>query len=337
MPIVTLSAEFVRNAKCPEGKKKENYYDPSVAAGFVLEVRASGSMTYALRFRDAHNRQIQHKIGDTKSISFDKAKNAAKQLRSRIVLGEDPAEEKRIKRIVPTLSEFFYDRLLPYSKGKGKRSWKSDLSIFRNHLEKRFVNCHLDQIDQQTVISFHHGMLEAGYAKATCNRALVLLKLIYNTGRRWQVAGADQSPCTDVHYFETNNARERYLTTEETIRLHTELEKSNNPQLKYIVALALLTGARKRELLDALWKDIDMARRIWTVPLSKSGKTRYIPLSDAALSVLSQLPRWDDCPFVVPNPMTLKPFVSIYRAWDRARKDAGLADVCFHSLRHSLA
>jgi integrase len=253
------------------------------------------------------------------------------------VLGEDPAEGKRTKRLVPTLSNFFYERALPFAKGSGKRSWKSDVSIFKNHLEKKFGNFHLDEITHQAVIEFHHGMHEAGYAKATCNRALVLLKLLYTLSRRWQIPGAIPSPCIDIHYFEANNARQRYLTAEETKRLHAELEKSDNPQLKFIVALAILSGARKRELLDAQWKDIDLARRIWTVPLSKSGKARHIPISDAALSVFEQLPRWDGCPFVVPNPLTLKPYTSIFRTWDKARKAAGLSDVCFHSLRHSLA
>jgi hypothetical protein len=52
MPVVTLSAEFVRNAVCPEGKSKENYYDTGIS-GWILECRASGSKTYALRYKDS--------------------------------------------------------------------------------------------------------------------------------------------------------------------------------------------------------------------------------------------------------------------------------------------
>jgi hypothetical protein len=74
--------------------------------GFIVEVRKTGGKTYALRYKDAHGRQIQHKIGEAQSISFDKAKNAAKVLRSKVVLGEDPSAEKRTKRIVPTFVEF---------------------------------------------------------------------------------------------------------------------------------------------------------------------------------------------------------------------------------------
>ena len=335
MPIVTLDAQFVRTVTCPEGKNKENYYDSSIT-GFILEVRSSGGKTYAVRYRDSHNRQIQQKIGDTQSISFDKAKNAAKVIRSRVVLGEDPASEKRNKRDVPTLNDYFRDRFLPYSKGY-KRSWKSDVSIFRNHLKATFGHCHLDEISHQSVYEFHHGMLADGYAKATCNRALVLLKLLYNLGRRWKIPGTEQNPCTDVPHFEANNARERFLTVEETRRLRIELEKSDNPQLKNIIALLLLLGCRKRELLDSRWDQFDLERRSWRIPMSKSGKARHVPLSSAALAVLAQLPRWERCPYVVPNPKSLQPFSDIFRSWNTARKNAGLPDVRLHDLRHSMA
>lgn len=336
MPLVTLDANFVRTVTCPDGKNKENFYDTSIT-GFILEVRSTGGKTFALRYRDAHNRQIQHKIGDAQSISFDKAKNAAKMIRSRVVLGEDPSAEKRNKRITPTLSEFFYERVLPFAKGSGKRSWRSDDSIFRNHLQPRFGNCHLDEITHQDVYEFHHGMLEKSYAMATCNRALVLLKLLYNLGRRWKIPGAESSPCTDVSHFEANNAREFFLNVAQTQRLHLELEKSENSQLKYIVPLLLMTGARKRELLDAKWDNFDLERRIWTIPMSKSGKTRHVPLSISVLAILEELPRWKGCPYVVPNPKTLQPYTSVFRTWNTARKNAGLPEVRLHDLRHSMA
>jgi hypothetical protein len=39
----------------------------------------------------------------------------------------------------------------------------------------------------------------------------------------------------------------------------------------------------------------------------------------AALEVLAELPRWENCPYVVPNPKTMKPYGSIQRSWDIAR------------------
>lgn len=335
MPIESLDAAFVRKATCPDGKSKVDYYDSAIT-GFILEVRASGGKTFHLRYRDQHGKQRQHKIGDSKSISFDKARQAAQQLRSRVVLGDSPAEEKRIKRTVPTLNEFFEDRYIPFVKGY-KKSWDSDESYYRNHLLKKFGGLHLDQITQQEVVEHHHALRAAGYAAATCNRVLVLLRYIYNMAAKWKVPGALANPTLGASMYELNNERERYLTPEETQKLRAALERSGSSQLKYIVPLLLMTGARKRELLDACWGHFDLERRSWRIPTSKSGKARHVPLSATVMEILNQLPRWEGCPYVVPNPKTKMPFRSVFSSWDIARKEAGMPELRMHDLRHSMA
>ena len=335
MPIVNLSADFVRKAICPEGKKKISYYDKSIT-GFILECRSSGNSTFGLRFRDRHGRQCQYKIGNSKDLSFEKARRAAEQARSRVVLGEDPAEEKRKKRMVPSMNFFVQFSYLPFIK-KDKRSWKTDDSMLRCHVLPKFGKSHMDRITSQAITDFHHGMRNSGYALGTCNRGLVLLKYIFNLALKWNIPGVEANPAAGVKLFEANNARERFLSAEETQRISAAIEKSRNTQLKYIVPLLLLLGCRKMELLESKWMDFDLDRRSWRIPLPKSGKARHVPLSNAALAVLDQLPRWDGCPYVVPNPETQKPFVNIHRSWNNARIAAGLPDVRLHDLRHSMA
>jgi site-specific recombinase XerD len=52
---------------------------------------------------------------------------------------------------------------------------------------------------------------------------------------------------------------------------------------------------------------------------------------------MEELPRFDGCPYLVPNPETRLPFVSIKRAWQTARKATGLTNLRIHDLRHSAA
>ena len=335
MPIVPLSSEFCKNARCPEGKTKENYYD-TVTTGFILETRVSGGKTYALRYKDQYGKQCQIKIGDSKSISFDEARNAAQMIRSKVVLGQDPSSEKKIKKIVPTLADFCRDRYLPYIKGF-KRSPGTDESYLRCHVLPRFGKLTMDKITQHDVIEFYHGIKAKGYAMGTANQALFLLRSILNLAIKWQVPGIEVNPAIGLKVFDANNARERYLTVEETDRLRNSLAQSANLNLKSIIELLLLLGCRKRELLDSRWSDFDLERRNWRIPMSKSGKSRHVPLSKAALEILTQLPRYEECPYVLPNPVTLKPYASIYTSWDNARKAAGLPDVRMHDLRHSCA
>jgi integrase len=137
--------------------------------------------------------------------------------------------------------------------------------------------------------------------------------------------------------MEENNKKERYLSVEEAQRLYTAVCASENPMLQYIVPMLILTGARKREVLDAKWQDFDFLRRIWRIPTPKSGKARHVPLSDGVISLLSAMPRDQKCEWTFPNPNTGKPYVSIFWAWDSARTKTDLAEVRIHDLRHSSA
>lgn len=87
----------------------------------------------------------------------------------------------------------------------------------------------------------------------------------YNLTKKWKIPGCDTNPTAGVQLFEYNNARERFLTAEEIQRLRDALETSENPQLRYIVPLLLLSGARKRELLDAKWQHFDLERPVTRV------------------------------------------------------------------------
>jgi hypothetical protein len=104
-----------------------------------------------LRYKSLIGHQIQHKIDDAKSISFDKARNAAKVLRSTVVLGENPFEDRKVQRAIPTLAGFAAERYLPFIKSY-KRSWISDESCLRNHFLPKFGAHRLDEISQQVVI-----------------------------------------------------------------------------------------------------------------------------------------------------------------------------------------
>jgi integrase len=264
MPNATLSAEFVRKAVCEDGKAKTDWYDTSII-GFLLETRKTGGKTYALRYRDAHNRQRQHKIGDVQSLSFDKARQAAQVLRSRVVLGES-LEGRKVKRAIPTLAEFVAARYIVFIKGY-KKSWTSDLSYLKNHLLPKWGACHLDEISQHSVIEFHHGMRAEGYAAATANRMIILLSFIYSQAKRWKIPGTETNPCIGVKLFQTVS-RERFLTPAETQHLMLALEQSESAQLKSIVSLLLLLGCRRQELLGSRWVEFDLERRNWRIPMS---------------------------------------------------------------------
>lgn len=334
MPKVNIDAQFVRDAVCLKGRKTD-YYDNAIT-GFILEVRATGGKTYSLRYKDDHGDLRQHKIGDAKSISFDKARVAAEKLRSEVVLNGRLSLDRKALRQVPTLAEFIKDNYIPHI-SMHRRNFQSTISFLKLHLLPRFGALHLDKITSAMIAEAHHAMLKEKYARATANKLPVLLKIMYNLAKKQGVQGASSNPANEVKLVQPNNGKERYLSSDETVRLHDALEKSGNSQLKHIVALMLMFGFRKRELLDAKWADLNLEQGHWRIPVSKSGKPRTLPITAKAMELLQQLPRWKGCPYVVPNPTTRRPYGNLFCAWDTVRKRAGLPDVRMHDLRHSFA
>jgi len=335
VPKATLNSSFVRSVSAPTDKAKVDYWDTGIH-GFVLEVRSTGGKTYYLRYRDEQHRQHQYKVGDARSLTFEQARKAAEKLRSQVVLGESPSTQRKQKRLIPTLQEFVMTDYIPHIQ-LHRKSWLSTQSAMKYHILPRFGPMCLNQITQEHLMDFHSEMCAKGYATATANRAIAMLGAMYSFAKKRNVPGAEVSPVKDFRYKEENNHRERFLTQSEAKTLKDCVERSENTQLKYIVSLLLLLGCRKRELLGATWDQFDLERRTWRIPITKTGRSRRVPLSAAALDVLKEVPRYPGCAYVVPNPQTLKPYTSVYCAWDRARRQAGMPELRMHDLRHSHA
>lgn len=82
---------------------------------------------------------------------------------------------------------------------------------------------------------------------------------------------------------------------------------------------------------------INLERRAWLIPTSKTGKSRHVPLSQAAIDIIRQVPVYTDWPYLLPNPETKKPYTDIKHPWATARRAAGLPGLRVHDLRHSAA
>ena len=334
MPKARLDHTYCMTAHCEAGKRKTDHWD-TVTTGFVLECRSSGGKTFYLRYIDQDGRQRQHKIGAHSDITFDQARKEAKRLRSQVVLGGDPAGQKAERKAIPTYSELASQHLA--NAKTYQRSYDTTEMYMRRHILPRWGKLKLSEIHQQDIAKWLADKAAEGFAPATVEKIRVLFSRSFELGARWNIAGCEKNPLKGITRRKFSNARERFLTAVEVGRLIKALDQSANPQLKHIVQLLLLTGARKSELLQAQWKHVDIERRAWLIPTSKTGKPRYVPLSQAAVDIIAALPRWHDCPWLLPNPLTHKPYTDIKRPWETARNAAGLSDVRIHDLRHSAA
>ena len=136
--------------------------------------------------------------------------------------------------------------------------------------------------------------------------------------------------------FKETAGRIRYLTEGEEKRLSECLA----PHHAKLVSFALNTGLRQKEQFELRWEHTDTERRVLTIPRSKSGGIRHVPLNNEALAVVWSLPSWMTSPWVFPsqNPATPLDCHHVYgRIYMPAVKKAGLQDVNWHTLRHTFA
>lgn len=334
MPQIALTQEFIRTNKCPPDKKKVDYFD-TICPNLLYEKRISGGSTYYLRYQDTHGITRQIKLGNGEVISLHQARQLAHKLKNRIAMGEDPLLKKAEVKKYVKFETFVNETYLPFIQTY-KRSWKCDRGLLNNHVLPVFGHLLLNEVSKQSIIQFIAEHCKT-HAPGSVNRIIILLRYIFNLAIKWEIVGLVKNPTTGIPLLEENNKIERYLNQEETQRLFEAVRNSDNPYLQYVIPFLILTGARKREGLDARWEDFDFDRRQWCIPVTKAGRPRYVPLSNGVINLLAHVPRIDQNPWVFPNPKTGKPYQSIYGSWNHARKEAGLADVRIHDLRHSFA
>lgn len=334
MPSQVLTQSLVgRNNLCLPGKCKTDYFDQKVT-GLLLKVLASGRKTWYLRYVNPHGRRREKKLALAEVLNLAEARQLARRHLGSIAQGNDPFDKVAGMRAVPTLFSFLKDTYLPYIKSH-KRSWQTDDILLRVHVLPKWGHLHLDQISHRHAINLlsEHRLT---HKPASTNRVYDMLNALFHLAIRWET-GLATNPLKKVQRYKENNHRERYLSEQETERLFAALKMSQAPRLMQIVTMLLLTGARLGEVLNAQWKDFDTGAKIWTIEFNKSGKPRYVPLSESAVRLMDNLPHLEKCAYPFANPSTRRPYTSIHCAWDNVRIRAGLADLRIHDLRHSFA
>ena len=137
-----------------------------------------------------------------------------------------------------------------------------------------------------------------------------------------------------VKKLRTANQRVRYLANAEEEALFKTLKGQD--WVKDIIVMAINTGMRRGELFDLKWLDVDFNRRIVHVRQSKSGRPRVIPLNSTTQTLLKGLQK--TCEYVFPSPKKSERRVNdVGRQFERAVKNAKIADFHFHDLRHTAA
>lgn len=231
-----------------------------------------------------------------------------------------------------TLGEFFESYYMPHVKHI-KRSYDVDYRLYHGHISRSFGNLLFSKIKFGDIEKWQDELLEK-LSPASVNRICAVLKAVYNMAERHGIIKQSANLAHKIRVLRPK-LRTRYLSKDEAKRLIERLENDNH-RYADIILLIMLTGARKSEIINARWIDIDFENRTLTVPISKSNEPRQIELSEKAIAIMERQ-KGNDTDYLFPALTGRGKRPDLFGYWKSIRNDLGLDDVRIHDLRHSYA
>lgn len=287
--------------------------------------REPGSHIWWIRYADAMGRIRREKAG-TKGAAI----KLYQKRKTEVLQGKKLPENLRAPMV--GFAELAKDALA-YSKAH-KRSHGDDV-IRMEKLLSSFRGRSAESITPRELERFlaENGE-ENDWAPATINRYRALLSLVYRLGI--ESGKVKENPARLVKHRQENNARVRWLSNEEEVRLRTYIQNTcpeHIPELD----LALHTGMRLGEMYSLTWENVNMSRKVLTIPRSKNGQTRHVPLNAAALYALAALRKRGDGTGPVVRNLDGEPLAGPRYWFEPALPKSKIRRFSWHCLRHTFA
>jgi integrase len=348
-------------------------YDSDLT-GFGLRVMPSGVKTWIVEYRPGGGgRKVakrRMKIDASTRITPEQARFRARDILSRVHLGEDPAGVRAASRQTPSVAAFS-ERFLeeacrpPRIKPRTRRLYTHNL---RYWVIPRLGAAKLDAVTSADIARLHGKV--GSTAPTSANNVLVTLSSMYHFATEVGVVPRGFNPVRNAAKRFRTNKMERFLTIEEIGRLADTLRSVEEHGLEWkltpnidaarakhrakpdqqkievspfvtaAIRLLVFTGCRRSEILNLRWSEVNFERGMLDLADSKTGK-KSIVLNAPALAILSGLPRVGL--FVIAGADPNSPRPDITKQWYRIRELAGLdgsdgkPPFRLHDFRHSFA
>ena len=266
------------------------------------------------------------------------AEDWAHKLEAEIKNGRYFRREEDRKRTFNDFIERYIEKELPKNPDSYKKQ-KQLLTWWRSHLGRYFL-CHItpsmiaELRDKLMSEKNFKGKLRSA---STCRRYIFSLSKAYTIcTQEWQ--WTKENPVAQISKPKENKPKDRYLEKEEIGILLSACQKSKSPHVYAFTLFSLGTGARKGEVLDLLWEDVDFFRSTATFRDTKNSEDRTVHLNKGLLECLMDeyKKRLVKSKYVFPSKDGKKP-ADIKSGWERVVQISNFKDVTIHTLRHTVA
>jgi integrase len=345
-----LDTDFVRKVDLPETGAVTYWDNDPKVSGFGVRIYAGGGRSFFLNYR-IDGRERRYTIGAFPRWSVTAARERAKELRSEIDRGHDPAGQKRERREAPTVQDLidrYIEEHLPRKSAGEQRveDEKKMLEEIGKHLgpHTKVADVHGGDIrDMHRKISESVG--RSGPRAVRANRILSVcskmfsLSLVPMKGENtpWRNAALG-NPCKGI---ERNHeeGRERFFSQGELAAITDALAEYPGVAAD-CVRLIMLTGCRPAEAMGAEWSEFDKEPGYWVKPSAhtKQRKVHRLPLSPPAIELLERLRKKRKGNWVFPGDIAGEPLKALWHVWHFVRRKTGLGqDARVYDLRHTFA
>jgi integrase len=294
--------------------------------------KIKGSDIWWIRYADGAG-SVRYEKAGTKGM----AENLYHKRKTEVLQGKKLPETIRRKAVL--FRELVEDAVVyarEHHETNRPRDYRADLLI------ELLGDCPADTITPQQIDrELSRVAREREWAAASYNRFKAFVSLAYRLAIENEKATSN--PARFVRRRREDNAVVKWLTADEEIKLRAAIQ-SDYPNELPAFDIGLHTGMRQSEQYRLRWDCVELERRQITIPRSKHGGIRYIPLDNTALAAFATLRVRSDGPGPV---MVLAESGHGYKAghalktpkqWFMACcQKAGIQDFTWHCLRHTLA
>ena len=324
---VNFTKAVIVDAVAPERGRR--YLYDAEEAGLVLQITAAGRKTFQL-YKKHQGRPVRVTFGTWPEITVEQARKKARKAKTDLDAGTNPNDDLRQKRQEMTFADLFGQYMVRHAKVR-KLTWQEDQNQFDRYLGA-FAKKKLSAITRKDVAALHARIGKT--APTAANRVLSLLSSVFGRAIEFDLwAGAN--PCTGVRKF-PEQSRDRFLSGDELRRFFEALEQEPNDTARDFFSVALLTGARRSNVLEMMWADIDLDAATWRIGRTKNGTPQTVALVEPVVDLLRERRRQATSVFVFPGTGKTGHYMEPKRAWKTLLKRAGIEGARVHDLRRTL-
>lgn len=321
------------NAKAIEAFKpmaKRYEVHDLLCPGFSVRVYPTGRKVFTVKYRYGL-KQRRLPLGVHPRLALADARARAMEALRQVDEGIDPSVQRR--QLNMRVEAICADFIRQYARPRN-RSWQEAERI----IKREFVAAHGQQDIRKITRSDILGLMDAAIERGSAyqaNRIHSHLRKLFN----WCLERGiiDTSPVLGTRAPTREQARDRVLDDGEIKAVLAASAAGSGPYAQF-VPLLLATGQRRGEVSKMRWSEIDFAAKIWVIPaeLSKNGKPHVVPLSNYALRVIGEIPRWAGCDFAFTT-TGRSPIRSFSKGLRHIHAQSKTSDWRFHDLRRTAA